>query len=233
MNKMFLRRRVFLLLSALVVIGGCSHAPVAPPKVVGNRIQVIPVMPIDRLYTENKGIPVGILWQSIADRIKSNNFTDHMEDMRKAMGPKMTTALVKALSARGYEARVMEGIERPAESPDNIEYERLPGTEPVLHVYFSEVGMLSSRFSVDYVPRVNVGANLIRPKDDDYLYSETIYYGADARGDATWSVPAPSQHKWPSFDALVTQSKEVSDSYDSAMNALAEKIAANIRTQTK
>jgi hypothetical protein len=229
--------RKFLLATFLLALGalsGCARVPVAPPapQAPVTRVMVLPVMPIDRFYTENKGIPIGVLWQSIADRVKSNNFTDDMDAARKAMGPAMTAALVKELKAQGYEAEVMEGVERPADSPDDIDYERLPGTDPVLHVYFSEVGMYSSRFSLDYIPRVNVSAHLTRPKADDALYGESIYYGADSRGEASWSIPADPRHKWPSYTTLSSQPEAVAESYEVAINALAARIAANIRAET-
>jgi hypothetical protein len=224
-----------LLLAFIVALGalaGCARVPVAPaPQVALTRILVIPVMPIDRLYTQNLGIPVGVLWQSIADRVKSNDFTERMDSARNGMGPRMTAALVKQLNAQGYEAQVMEAVERPPSSPDDIDYQRLPGTDPVLHVYFTDVGMHSSRFSLNYIPRVNVTAHLVRPKADDYVYSETVYYGADSRGDASWSIPADERHKWPSFDALIQQPQVVAESYEAAVDALAKKIAANIQEQ--
>jgi hypothetical protein len=220
---------------ALCLLAGCARSPVTPDEPVQpptvRRILVIPVTPIAKLHTENKGIPIGVLWQSIADRIKSSDFNDRMETMRKDMGSKLTAALVKQLRTQGYEAEVIEGIRRPASSPDNIDYTRLPVTDPVLHIYFNEVGMYSARFSMDYVPRVNLSAYLIRPQDADTLYGETIYYGADSRGNASWSVPADARHRWASFDEMVGKPQEVTGSYDAAVEALAARIAQNIREQ--
>lgn len=228
-------RSLFTSFLALCMLAGCARSPVTPdepfqpPRLT--RILVIPVTPIAKLHTENKGIPIGVLWQSIADRIKSSNFNDRMEAMRKDMGSKLTAALVKQLRTQGYEAEVIEGIRRPASSPDNIDYTGLPVTDPVLHIYFNEVGMYSSRFSMDYVPRVNLSAYLIRPQDADTLYGETIYYGADSRGSASWSVPADARHRWASFDELVGKPQEVAQSYEDAVDALAARIAKNIREQ--
>jgi hypothetical protein len=188
-------------------------------------------MPIDRLHTDNKGIPVGILWQAIADRVKSNDFTQRMESTRLGLGPKFTDALVESLKAVGFEASVMEGVERPPAKPESIDYTRLPAGDPVLHVYIFELGMYSSRFSLDYVPRVNVSASLMRAQSDDAIYSESLYYGADSRGIASWSIPADPRFKWPSFDALVEKPEVVAESYETAVSALARKIATNIRAE--
>ncbi|RTQ31926.1 hypothetical protein EJP69_24935 [Variovorax gossypii] len=193
---------------------------------------VIPVTPITKMHTENKGIPLGILWQSLADRIKSSDFDKLMETARRDMGPKLTVALVRELIAQGYDAQVLEGVVRPANSPDRIDYSRLPTTDPVLHIYLNEVGMYSARFSMDYVPRVNLSAYLLRPSNEDEIYSETIYYGADSNGNTSSSIPADARHHWSSFNEMYEHPEQVSQSYDVAIDALAAKIAANIRAQT-
>jgi hypothetical protein len=33
---------------------------------------VLPVMPIAKLHTDNKGLPIGVIWQSTADRVFSS-----------------------------------------------------------------------------------------------------------------------------------------------------------------
>ena len=194
------------------------------------QVMVLPVAPVEKLYTENKGIPVGVLWQGLADRIKSNAFTESMEATRNSMALELTTALLKELNESGFDAQLLEGVARPASSPDDIDYVKLPTALPVLHVYFDEVGMYSSRFSLDYIPRVNVTAYLVRPRDEESLYSETISYGADAGSKASRSIASDLRYKWPSFDALIQQPKEVSDAYGAAVAAIASKIAVNLRT---
>ncbi|WP_429590383.1 hypothetical protein [Variovorax sp. PvP013] len=210
-----------------------TPSPPAPLPVV-HRINVLPVRPIERLYTENKGIPVGALWQALADRIKSNSFTELMDETRKNMGPRMTAALVRRLKEQGFEARVLDGVDRPAKSPEDIDYARIPGDDPVLHVHFYDVGMYSSRFSLAYKPRVNVGVAFLRPRDEDYLYSESIYYGADADAGppTSGSVPADERHVWTSFDEMVRKSDDVARSYEDAVDTLAARIATNIRART-
>jgi len=219
--------------AGVLALAACGSGPGTPPPLpVIARIMVIPVAPINKLHTENKGIPLGVLWQSIADRVKGSEFNERMESVRKDMGPKMTAALVKQLNAQGYRAEALEGVIRPAASPDNLDYGKLPTPEPVLHVYFNEVGMYSARFSTDYVPRVNLSAYLMDSKDGDTVYSETIYYGADASGDTSGSVPADARDRWPNFGELVAHPQDVARSYDDAVTALATRIARNIRANT-
>jgi hypothetical protein len=182
------------------------------------------------MHTENKGMPLGVLWQSIADRIKSSDFNERMETARKDMGPKLTTALIRQLTAQGYEAQTADGTAgRPRGI--NVDESKLPPTDAVLRISLNEVGMYSARFSKDYVPRVNLSAYLVRGQTEDSLYSETLYYGADASGEASWSVPSHPDHHWSSFNELFDRPQEVAQSYDYAVDALAAKIARNIRAQ--
>ncbi|MBB3180453.1 hypothetical protein FHW64_004887 [Variovorax sp. Sphag1AA] len=227
--------RAFITLALFVSIAGCARMPAAPepPPPPVTQIRVIPVLPIDRLRTENKGIPVGVLWQSLADRIKSNIFNEQMESTRLSLGPAFTRALVEALEAQGFQASVLEGVERPPASPDDIDYARIPGADPVLHVYIFELGMHSARFSLDYVPRVNLSASLLWPKSGDLIYGDSIYYGADAKGNSPTSVPGDPRFKWSSFGALTDDPKAVAQSYEVAVDVLAKHIAAQIHEATK
>lgn len=222
---------IFVVTLFMAVLAGCGSSSKVPTNAAPvTQVMVLPVAPTKKLYTENKGVPIGVLWQGIADRSKSTAFTESMEATRSSMAVAMTAELIKELKARGFDARILEGVARSAASPDDIDYPKLPTTQPVLHVYFEEVGMYSSRFSLDYIPRVNVTAYLVRPQSEEAIYQQTIYYGADARGDSLKSIPADARYKWPSFDALIQQPKEVSDAYSAAVTAIASKIAVNMRT---
>lgn len=215
--------------TTFALLTACASSGPKPLATPLTKIMVLPVMPVDKLHTENKGVPVGVLWQAIADRSKSAAFTQSMETTRNTMARDLTTALLKDLNGSGFDAQLLQGVERPAASPDDIDYPKLPSANPVLHVYFEEVGMYSSRFSLDYIPRVNVTAYLVRPKNEESIYSETIYYGADAGSKVSRSIPGDPKYKWPSFDALIQQPKEVSDAYGAAVTAISSKIAVNLR----
>ncbi|MFM9928088.1 hypothetical protein VLK31_34310 [Variovorax sp. H27-G14] len=233
-QRTLLRRLVLLAACAgTLALVACGSSPKTPPPLpTVTRIMVIPVAPIAKLHTENKGIPLGVLWQSIADRVKGADFNERMESVRKDMGPKLTAALVEQLNAQGYQAQVLEGVVRPAGSPDNIDLAKLPTSLPVLHVYFNEVGMLSARFSNDYVPRVNVSGYLMGSRNDDTVWTDTIYYGADASGDTPTSVPGNPAYRWSSFGEMVGQPQAVAQGYDAAVTALALRIAKNVRAST-
>jgi len=89
--------------------------------------------------------------------------------------------------------------------------------------------MYSARFSLDYMPRVNLTAYLAYPASGDEVYSEDIRYGADADGDTPNDIPADPRHRWTSFNEMYAQPQQVAYSYDTAVEALAARIARNIR----
>jgi hypothetical protein len=111
MTNRWLEMRHFFATSLVVVaLLGCARSPVvAVQQEPVVRVLVVPVASIDKMHTENKGMPLGVLWQSIADRIKSSDFNERMETARKDMGPKLTTALIRQLTAQGYEAQTADG----------------------------------------------------------------------------------------------------------------------------
>ena len=55
------------------------------------------------------------------------------------------------------------------------------------------------------------------------------HYGADARGEASWSVPADPRYTYPDFEALMDQTARVVEGYDVALRAIAKKVATEVR----
>jgi hypothetical protein len=184
------------------------------------RVLVVPVAAIDKMHAENKGIPLGVLWQSIADRIKSSDFNERMETARKEMKPKLTAALARQLIAQGYEAQAADGTAGRV-AGINVDESKMAPTDAVLRISFNEVGMYSARFSKDYVPRVNLSAYLVRGQTEDSLYNETLYYGADSSGEASWSLPAnPDPHVNNRYDQIVSDRAETTITVINAMKSL-------------
>ncbi|MEJ8853969.1 hypothetical protein WKW79_05285 [Variovorax robiniae] len=227
--------RRFVLSAAAAALGavaltGCSRSsmPEAPRPVV-RKILVMPVLPPDRFWTYNNWVlGFAAIPSAVANRIKSNIFEEKMVAERQAMGPKLTAALVEHLRREGYDADVL-GYQ--PKDPYTLDIDKLPGTDPVLHVYFGDTGMDSARLSSFYQPRVNISANLVGRGDVGSLYEESIYYGADARGEASWSVPAPERFRFPDFASLVDRPAEVVASLDAGIQGLAQRVARNIKDQ--
>ena len=87
---------------AVAALTGCASKP-APPRPPLTRIMVLPVAPPDRFWAYNNMVG-GVIATSIANRVKSNLFSEKMEGERKLMGRKLTAALIEQLRAEGYDA---------------------------------------------------------------------------------------------------------------------------------
>ncbi|MDL9998620.1 hypothetical protein QTI24_08420 [Variovorax sp. J22P240] len=226
---------LLLTVSIAAALAGCASGP-AEPKPEIRRFTLIPVASPLHVSTANKTLALplvpALIVSSIDNRWKSARFDEKLASVRKAMGEKMTAALLKELAAQGFEVTLLENVHRPADDPDAIDYKRLPTREPVLHVTFDEVGMYAGRLSIDYQPKVNVSAQLwARPGDKAWLVSETFFFGADSSGDDDWSAPADPKYRYPDFDTLMSKSDEVAESYDVAIQALAKRVASQLRAQ--
>lgn len=174
-------------------------------------------------------LPVPIA-SSIANRVKSAEFSRQMEKSKSEMGPQFTRMLVEELQARGFAVHVLEGIARNPTDPEDIDYATLPTRDAVLHVYFSDVSMESSRLSSSYLPRVNVDVVFLprgdRPDDGTSL---SYRYGADASDDGkSWSIPSDPKYRFPDFGALVSRAADVSESWQKAMRETARRIARDL-----
>lgn len=212
-------------------LAGCARSRLpAAPKPALTRIRVLPVTPPERFYTYNN-IFLGGPATTIANNIKSGYFNAQMEAERQTMGNKLTTALVQQLRLAGYQPQLLVWPGRDPADPNDIDYGKLPESDPVLHVYFEDAGMDSSRLSSSYVPRVNISASLIGRSGGATLYGESIYYGADTRGDKSWSVPAPERFKFPDYAAVLERTQEIVASYDHGIDALAQRVARKLKEQ--
>ncbi len=215
---------------AATALGACAHRSATPPPLPPlTRIRVLPVTAPDRFYTYNNMV-AGFIGASIANRIKSNLFTEKMEAERRALGPKMTAALIDALKNKGYSAEAMP-LPAGAATADDIDVAKLPPGDPVLYAQFGEAGMDSARFSSVYLPRLNLGASLTRPGSADELFSTSLYYGADARGEADWSLPAAPRFQFPDFEALMDRTPEVVASFDDGIRRMAERVAQQLKNR--
>lgn len=235
MNSKLRATALLLLASIAVAVAGCASRPEEPKPEI-RRFTLIPVASPLNVSTANKTLALplvpALIVTSIDNRWKSARFDEKLASVRQAMGQKMTEALMKELTAQGFEVSLLQNVERPADDPDDIDYKRLPTRAPVLHVAFTEVGMYSGRLSNDYQPKVNVSAYLWeRPGDKDWRMSEEFFYGADSSSDNDWNAPADPKYRYADFDTLMSRSDEVADSYDIAIQALAKRIASQLRAQ--
>lgn len=229
----------FALVSAALVLGGCASPSPPEPRPEIRRIAVIPIVPPEQFYTDNKSLALllfplpTLVAEPFLNRRKSTLFNEKMEGLRAQLGTKLTDEVLQALKAEGFEASIVHDVKRPHNDPEGVEYASLDPKDAVLRVGFSTVGMHSSRFSNDYQPRVNAWASLLaRPDPKAWAAEDYFYYGADASRTAdAWNIPAAEKYRYPTFEALIDKADEVSEGYDFALRDLAQHIAKQLRAQ--
>ena len=161
-------------------VKGNTLFTVTPDESLATAVSTMAEKDIGSLVVMEHGDLVGMLtFREVIVAIVENGGQVGGTQVRKAMGPKMTSALIDALREQGYEAEVI-AVPSGYKDADYVDVTRLPTRDPVLYVQFGETGMDSGRLSSYYLPRVNIGATLSAPDSGDTLFSTSLYYGADS-----------------------------------------------------
>lgn len=232
-----MKRWVALVLLSVVV--GCGHQPQMPTHPPLQKIYVLPVVSPPQVGTENRNFllemtgALTVFMQYSDNKAKSQKFGERMREERAKLGEKMTRALMEELPKAGYEVELIERIPGSSpDAPDDIDYTKL-SSGPVVHVWFYDVGMVSPRTRIDYIPKINIGVGLIYPSDPDFTYMEFLYYGADSRGEKYWSIPANPKYEFKSFDSLIGNPDLVVEAFEAGLRAIGAHIGKEFRRAVK
>jgi hypothetical protein len=233
-------RRVMLLLFVLALTTGCAtrSTTVAKHTPAIKRIAIIPATN-PRLYSfENAAPPVGYpfqFWVNKADsRSKGKIFNDGLKSHPENLGNELTDKVAAALRSYGFTVEIMDGVARSADDPDNVDYDKVSSdADAILHLWISEVGLYSSRISLDYIPRVNAGAKLFVKGADDNIYDEDIYYGVDARNGKEWAIVPDAKFAYRSFDLVMTNIDDVRSAFSIGVLQISQRMSEQIYRSTK
>jgi hypothetical protein len=225
----------FLIVMAL---GGCSHKLQRPDHGALTKISLIPVGNPREFEVANDNF-FARLWgpASLAmfaeNRRKSAVFAEKMRSEQMSMGQKMTTALLEELSRRGYEVELIERPQAKEDDPDDIDYSTVHAQGAVLHVWIQDIGMDSSVWRKDYVPRLTVAVRLIYPMDEEFLYDEWLYYGAEAKEGKSWSVPGQPRYHFSTFEGMFNNPDQIVEIFDDGIRATAQHVGTEFRRAVK
>jgi len=186
-----------LLLLALSTACATHSKPIA-----GKPIRSIAVIPASnpKWYSfENAAPPVGgypfQFWVNKLDsKSKAKRFNDEVGSQPNRLGTDFTDEVVTALRGHGFTVEVLDDVARPVNDPDNIDHDKIStSADAILHISLSEVGLYSSGWCRDYIPRVNASGKLFIKGQDDNIYDEDFSYGVDAKQDKKWDIlPIPN-----------------------------------------
>lgn len=227
--------RSLLLTSTVLLATACSSAPkVAEPKPVIKSIALIPATSPVNYTLENLSavqfvIPLAATFNYLDSKEKAKAFNQKLSARPVSLGGSLTDEVAKSLRSFGYEVQILDNVARPPDDLDNVDYTKVVTTaDAVLHVRFTEVGLLSTRSSPSYLPRVDAYGTLFVKGRSSYLYEQEIYYGVDARAGKAWSIPSDPTFAYPSFDAVISGIDAVRGAFQTGAVAISKRMAEQV-----
>lgn len=232
--------KMVAMLSMLALMSACA----THPKTTAGRpaaIQRIAIIPASnpKLYSfDNAAPPIGgypfQYWVNKADsKSKAKIFNARLNSQPAYLGDKLTEEVATALRSHGFTVEILQGLPRPADDPDNVDYDKISSNaDAILHVWISEVGLYSSGFSLDYIPRVNAGGKLFVKGQDDNIYNEDIYYGVDARKGKEWAIVPDAKYAYRSFDLVMSNIDELRSAYATGVLEISKRMSEQIFNST-
>ncbi len=234
MNKILLALVAF-------VIAGCAAKPPQPvlPKPQVKRIAIIAATEPAEYFLQNLSalqfvVPIAATINHLDSKEKARLFNARFQSMQPKLAQTLTDTVATSLKQMGYSVEILDGINRPADSPDNIDYEKVVSTaDAILHVTISEVSLVSPRSSNNYLPRFNASGVLFVKGREDYLYEGAIHYGIDARKGQAWAIEADPAFAYPTFEAVTGSLEDIRKRFSESAVLLARRIAEQTHAAAK
>ena len=197
-----MRNPLTVLLATTALLVGCASKPAdTGPKPVVRSIAIVPAtLPtyysLQNLSTVQFFVPIASIGYAMNSKEKAKLLTARLPSQSFRIDEDLTSTLADSLRKMGYEVTVLTDIKRLLDDPDSQELNKLKHTsDAVVHIYFSDVGVLSPRSTTDYLPRMNVSVITYTVANKAYPYESTIYYGADATSDKSYSIEAAASDR--------------------------------------
>lgn len=218
----------------LALVGGCASKKPAIGTPVVATIAVVPATDPALLTLRNEN---GVVFLSpitsagfyLDSKEKAKQFIAAMASRRMPLADKLTRKVVAVIAAKGFRIDVLTDVPRPQDDPDDVDDGKLrTQADAILQLRVDELGVFSSKFSTDYLPRVNIQAKLYVRSVDDSVYDENLSFGVDARAGDTFSIVSDPRFAYPTFESLLGRADEIAAVLDNGIDALAELVAAQL-----
>jgi hypothetical protein len=230
------------LLTFALLASCATHSGTVASKPVIRRIAVIPASN-PRWYTFRNAAPPPPIaypfqfWVNMVDsKSKAKLFNAKLNSVPTTLGADLTQEVVAALRGYGYTVEVLDGVARPADDPDNVDYDKVStDADAILQVWISEIGLYSGQLSLSYIPRVNaLGKLFVKGKDDNlYVYDGEIDYGVDARKGKDWAIVPDPKFEYPSFEAVMTNINNVRSAFATGILEISKRMSEQIYNSAK
>lgn len=232
--------KTLLLTAFAALIVGCASKPVyTGPKPIVRTIAIIPATLPQYYSLQNLSaiqflVPIANIGYAMNSKEKAKLLTERIPAISFRIDEDLTAAVAESLRSKGYEVTVLSDVKRRPNDPDSIEYESFPhSTDALLHVYFSDVGVVSPRTTTDYLPRVNVSAMTFVKQNRSYPYETTIYYGVDSKEGTDYSIAADPKHSYPDFESIINNLDLVRSNIRTSVGRIAQRIAEQAHAALK
>lgn len=223
-----------------VLLTGCAahmqHAIAAKPII--RRIAIIPAANPIWYSFENAAPPIGYPMQHWVNKFDSQSkariFNERLQSPHSVLGDDFTRAVAEGLRGYGFSVEILQGIRRPPNDPDNVDYEKITtDADAILHLWIEEIGVYSSPMSAQYIPRVNLAGKLWAKGQEDSIYDETLYYGVDARAGKKWAIVSEAKYSYPNFGAVMAHTDEIRTALSEGTSAISKKMTEQIYSVAK
>lgn len=224
---------------AAVLCAACaSHSRTTLPKPVIKRIALIPATNPKTYTLYNATPPIGYPFQFWVNKADSGNKEQFLNDQLRVhplnLAGELTDEVAANLRNDGYTVEILDGVKRPADEPDNVDYDKIvTDADVIVHLWITEVGLYSSHTSAYYVPRVNAAGTMFVKGRDDSILSEDVYYGVDARKGKSWAIAPDPKFSYRYFDDVIARLDEVRDSFEIGAREVGKKLSEHINDAAK
>ena len=224
-------------LVALLLSACASRAPV-PLADVERHPHSIAIIPV--LDPEGLSIDRGSMWYLlygglgiIVERVdmvqKRRVFATRFEEAMKWIGPELTEALREAAVRRGYDAIVLDHIERIADDPEEFDYQRIAtDADVIVHVRVRDLGLYSPTFTNDYVTQLDLSVIVAGHRSGVLLVDDDFNYGVNGNRKEYWAVPASDKYRFSHFGDILDESDTVVEGWHVGAKALAARIIEHL-----
>jgi hypothetical protein len=231
-------RMVTAFLTFVLLTACATHSKTIASKPVIKRIAIIPASNPKWYSFENAAPPVGYPFQFWVNKLDSKNkaklFNEKLNSQPLNLATDFTEEIASSLRGYGFTVEILEGLTRPANDPDNVDYDKVSSNaDAILHLWVSEVGLYSSRLSVNYIPRVNASGKLFVKDHDDDVYDGEIYYGVDAKKGKEWAIVPDTKFAYPSFDAVMSNIDDVRSAFEVGTLEISKRMSEQIYNSAK
>lgn len=239
-----MKRRVAILSMAVAALwlSACASRPPVPVAEIEHhprRVAIIPVLAFDDVSIDRSSMwpllygGVGFLVERVDMAQKRRVFKDRFEQAQRWIGPELTEALRGAAAQRGFDAIVLDHIERQADDPEDFEYQKIATeADVVVHVRVNRLGLISPTFSNDYVPQIDLAVVIAGHHTGVSLIDEEFSYGVSGR-DKFYAVPAPDTYRFSRFDDVLEGGDLVDEGWRFGAKALGRRIIDQLGSPTR